>query len=113
MTVMAPRSSTTARVSRNARSAGGRCEPTTASTASANAMSVAIGIAQPLWTWLSLEVMARKMRAGMTMPPSAASDREHRLSRVTQSANDQFPLQFKACDEEEDREQAISGPLLE
>ena len=41
------RSSTTARVSRNARSAVGRFEPTTASTASANAMSVAAGTAQP------------------------------------------------------------------
>ena len=41
------RSSTTASVSRNARSAVGRLEPTTASTASANAMSVAAGTAQP------------------------------------------------------------------
>ena len=47
MIVMASRSSTTARVSRNRRSALGRCEPTIASTATANAMSVAVGIAQP------------------------------------------------------------------
>ena len=47
MIVIASRSSTTARVSRNVRSAAGRWVPMTASTASANAMSVAVGIAQP------------------------------------------------------------------
>ena len=47
MTVMASRSSTTARVSRNVRSALGRWVESTASTASANAMSVAVGTAQP------------------------------------------------------------------
>ena len=47
ITVMASRSSTTARVSRKVRSAVGRCVDSTASTASANAMSVAIGTAQP------------------------------------------------------------------
>jgi hypothetical protein len=41
------RSSTTASVSRNARSDTGRCEPATASTARAKAMSVAAGIAHP------------------------------------------------------------------
>ena len=41
---MAIRSSTTARVSRKIRRAVGRCEPMTASTATANAMSVAVGI---------------------------------------------------------------------
>ena len=44
---MASRSSTTASVSKNARRAVGRAEPITARTASANAMSVAAGIAQP------------------------------------------------------------------
>ena len=47
MIVMASRSSTTARVSRKVRSAAGRWVLITASTASANAMSVAVGIAQP------------------------------------------------------------------
>ena len=47
MIVIASRSSTTARVSRNVRSAAGRCVLMTASTASANAMSVAVGIAHP------------------------------------------------------------------
>ena len=47
MMVIAMRSSTTARVSRNERSAEGRDEPMTASTARAKAMSVAVGIAHP------------------------------------------------------------------
>ncbi len=47
MIVMAMRSSTTARVRRNERSPDGRCEPMTASTARAKAMSVAVGMAQP------------------------------------------------------------------
>jgi len=45
--LIARRSSTTARVSRKIRSGLGSEEPTTARTATANAMSVAVGIAQP------------------------------------------------------------------
>ncbi|SII97420.1 Uncharacterised protein [Mycobacteroides abscessus subsp. abscessus] len=48
MMAMARRSSTTARVRRKVRSAGGRNLPTIAMIATANAMSVAAGIAQPL-----------------------------------------------------------------
>ena len=47
MMTMATRSSTTASVSRNERSALGRWLPTTARTARAKAMSVAVGTAQP------------------------------------------------------------------
>ena len=44
---IAIRSSTTARVSRKTRIAEGRKVPTAASTDTANAISVAVGIAQP------------------------------------------------------------------
>ena len=47
MTMMDPRSSAMASVSRNARTACGSPDPTMASTARAKAMSVAIGMAQP------------------------------------------------------------------
>src|SRR5699024_9349917 len=47
ITMIAPRSSTIARVSRKARRLGGRRGATTASTATAKAMSVAIGTAHP------------------------------------------------------------------
>jgi hypothetical protein len=48
MIVTATRSSTTARVSRNVRSAVGRWVLTMARIARAKAMSVAVGIAQPI-----------------------------------------------------------------
>ncbi len=47
MSTIASRSSTTASVSRKARSDDGSCVPITASTARAKAMSVAVGTAQP------------------------------------------------------------------
>src|SRR6478752_4937842 len=75
MTVMARRSSTTARVSRNARSAVGRWVDSTASTASANAMSVAIGTAHPsrFSGRPAARLMAMKIAAGTTIPPTAAA----------------------------------------
>lgn len=48
MMPMAVRSSTTARVRRKIRNAAGRCELIKARTATAKAMSVAVGIAHPL-----------------------------------------------------------------
>ena len=73
------RSSTTASVSRNARRAVGRLDPTTASTASANAMSVAAGIAQPsgLAAGCSVdgEVDQRPVRRPRTPPPPPAPRR--------------------------------------
>ena len=47
ISTMAPRSSMTASASRKMRSAGGAPRPSSASTPSANAMSVAVGIGQP------------------------------------------------------------------
>ena len=73
MIVIAMRSSTIARVSRNTRSAGGRKRPTTAITATAKAMSVAVGIAQPDAASASPAVKSRKISAGATTPPAAAA----------------------------------------
>ena len=75
MTVIASRSSTTASVSRNVRSAVGRCVDTTASTASAKAMSVAVGTAQPVEVlgMPAPTLIATKIAAGTTMPPTAAA----------------------------------------
>src|SRR5512144_2147970 len=71
MTVIAPRSSATARVSRNARSGVGSADPITARSASANAMSVAIGTAQPAVA--ARPATARYSPAGTTIPASAAA----------------------------------------
>ena len=57
MIVMAMRSSTTARVSRKARRAVGRPLPKMVSTATAKAMSVATGTAQPLGSPAELRVL--------------------------------------------------------
>lgn len=63
-----------ASVSRNTRRAGGRNLPTTAITATANAMSVAVGIAQPRRaSEPPAALITTKMRAGTTTPPIAAA----------------------------------------
>jgi hypothetical protein len=76
MMVIAMRSSTTARVRRNERSADGRCVAMTARTARANAMSVAVGIAQPRNTSPSppaSPAVTAYSRAGRTTPQAAAA----------------------------------------
>src|SRR5680860_504806 len=73
MIVIASRSSTTARVSRKVRSAEGRWEPMMASTARANAMSVAVGMAQPVMSPDPPRFTAAYSRAGRRTPPTAAA----------------------------------------
>lgn len=70
---IANRSSTTARVSRKARSALGREVPITASTASANAMSVAVGTAQPAREPASAVLVSVYTSAGTAIPHRAAT----------------------------------------
>ena len=71
---MASRSSTTARVSRKMRRALGSLEPITASTATAKAMSVAVGMAQPRSiSGPELNAIAVKITAGTMTPPTAAA----------------------------------------
>jgi hypothetical protein len=77
MIVMAMTSSTTASVSRKERSASGRKEPSTASTASAKAISVAVGMAHPPCMAFASPpanfTAPRKTRAGTTTPQIAAT----------------------------------------
>ena len=122
MIVMAMRSSTTARVSRNERSALGRCVPMTASTASANAMSVAVGIAQPrsmppsslaLSPWLISAAVTTNRIAGSATPHTAAAIGQRGLAPVGQVARDELALELDAGDEEEDGEQAVGRPGAE
>ena len=117
MIVMAMRSSTTARVSRKDRSADGRCVPMTASTARAKAMSVAVGMAQPPST--SPDAVAEAAGDGEEdqgrhgHAAHRGGDRQRRLGRVAQVADHELALELEPGDEEEDREQAVGGPLLE
>jgi hypothetical protein len=71
-TAIAATSSTVAKLSRNTRALAGRWEPTTASTASAKAMSVAIGIAHARPAPAVPPMMTAAIPAGTTTPPSAA-----------------------------------------
>ena len=73
MIVIASRSSTTARVSRNVRRPEGRWVLISARMATANAMSVAVGIAQPCRAPESPRFQATKNAAGTSIPPRAAT----------------------------------------
>ncbi len=112
MTVMASRSSTTARVSRKVRSAVGRWVDSTASTARANAMSVAMGTAQPprFSGCPAARLTAMKIPAGTSMPPMAAAIGSAARPRITQIARDELALEFHPDHEEEDRQQPVGRP---
>ena len=74
MITMAARSSITASAVRNTRKPGGTREPSSASAPSENAMSVAVGTAQPRGASPPrIHASARKMPAGTTTPPAAAN----------------------------------------
>jgi hypothetical protein len=100
MIVIASRSSTTASVSRNVRSALGRCVDSTASTASAKAMSVAIGTAHPsrFSCWPAMRFVVMKMAAGTTIPPTAAA-----MGSAARAGSRRSP----ATNSEKDRQQAV------
>src|SRR5680860_1436833 len=67
---IAPRSSMIAREVRNTLSEFGILDPNSDSTPSANAMSVAVGTAQPRQVSGVSKLTAKKMRAGASMPPA-------------------------------------------
>ena len=115
MIVIASRSSTTASVRRNVRSAVGRCVDSTASTASANAMSVAIGTAQPsrFSGCPAIRLMPTKIGGGHDHPADGGRDRQGGTRRVAQIAGDELALEFQSHDEEEDGQQSVGGPLRE
>ena len=112
MMQIATRSSTTARVSRNSRSADGRREPTTASTATANAMSVAVGIAQPrIVSAARAQVDQHVEQRRHRHPAERRRDRHDRAVQAPQVARDELLLQLQADQEEEDRQQAVRRPV--
>ena len=116
MIVIATRSSTTASVSRKLRSAEGRWVPITASTASANAMSVAVGIAQPAQriTLRAQEGDGHGIHEGGEGDAAqGGGDGQRGLGRRAELADEELALELEAGDEEEEREQAVGGPLAE
>ena len=111
MMMIANRSSTTARVSRNVRSGAGRCVEITARTASAKAMSVAVGIAQPRGTGAAGERQVEHRRHDHAA--DGRGDRHDGALGVAQVAGDELPLQLEPGDEEEDRQEPVGGPRTE
>ena len=115
MMVIASRSSTTARVSRNIRSADGRWVLITASTASAKAMSVAVGIAHPVRPAPPPAVVtATKISAGTAIPPTAAATgsaarRGSRRSPATNSRLSSSPATKKKIASSPSAAQAARG----
>src|ERR687897_155301 len=102
MTVMASRSSTTARVSRNVRSAVGRWVLITASTARAKAMSVADGIAQPSSAPSGPpQVKQQENRCGNHHPADRRGDGQRGTSWFAEVTRDELPLELQPGDEEE------------
>ena len=82
----------------------------TASTASANAMSVAVGIAQPPAASpprLTSDVAGRRGRHAT----DRGGDRHRGPARVAEVTGDELALEFQPSHEEEDRQQAVGGPL--
>ena len=107
---MAPMSSTIASVSRNSLRLAGTRGPSSASTPTANAMSVAIGIAQPS-SPSPPTLMATNRSAGTTMPPTAATAGSAARLAVAQLAGDQLALDLEPDDEEEDGHQRVVDPV--
>ena len=98
-----------ASVSRKARSAVGSADPRTASTASANAMSVAIGTAQPCGAPGSARD-GEVDSGGDDHAADRGDHRQHGLGGPAQLADDELALELEAGDEEEDRQQPVRRP---
>ena len=111
--MIAIRSSATASVSRNVRSAAGRCEPITARTASAKAMSVAAGMAQPVRAAGSPRVHSDVDQRGDGHPADGCDHRHQGRLRVAEVTGDELALELEADEEEEHRQQPVSGPVAD
>ena len=83
----------------------------TARTATANAMSVAVGMAQPRIapspTWA---VKATKISGGHHHAADRGGDGQRGTAGVAQVTGDELALEFEADDEEEDGQQPVGGP---
>jgi hypothetical protein len=109
MMVIASRSSTPARVSRNVRNAAGRWVLITASTARAKAMSVAVGMAQPARArcWCERDID----QGGHGHASDGGGHGQRSPARIAQVPGHELPIELQLGDEEEDREQAVGGGL--
>lgn len=92
------------------RSTGGRREPMIASTATANAISVAVGIAPPL---LQLRVRPHDQDVQQRRDRDttrSGGDRDDRGADVSEVTGNELAFEFEPDEEEEDRQQPVCGP---
>ena len=88
----------------------------TASTASAKAMSVAVGMAHPRRaspSAPSARTTPTKTSAGMMTPPTAAVTGTAALATCAQLTDEELALELEPGDEEEDGEQTVRRPVPE
>ena len=98
---------TTASVSKNVGSADGSREPTTARTASANAVSVAVGDRPAARVSAVAKVDGEVQPGRYRDAAERRGDRERREPWVAKVAGDELALELEAGDEEEDRQQPV------
>ena len=84
-----------------------------ASTASAKAMSVAVGIAQPVERAVGAERDQHVDQRRHGHAADGGQDRQGGPLRVAQVAGDELALELEPDDEEEDRQQPVRGPGAE
>ena len=84
-----------------------------ARTASAKAMSVATGMAQPWPAPGEPQATTTNTSAGATMPHTAATTGRAASRAVPQGPDDELALELQAGDEEEDGQQPVARPVLE
>ena len=89
---------------------GGSPRPTSASTPSANAMSVAVGIGHPSVSPGS-RTTSKEEQGGHDHTADGGDRRDERLPRAVQLAVRELVTQLDRGEEEEDREQAVGDPV--
>ena len=105
-------SSAIASASKNTLMLAGIRRLSSARTPTANAMSVAMGMPQPSAP-SDPPAMARKITAGVIMPPERRGRRQQGSARRRQLAMHQLALDLQPGEEEEQRHQAVVHPLLQ
>ena len=113
ISAIASRSSTTAIESSSTRTPDGQRGPTSASTPSANAMSVATGIAHAPSSRGRAARDGERDERGHDHAADGGEDRQRGGAAVGQFADDQLALELEPGDEEEDGQQPVRGPVAE
>ncbi len=96
---------------KNTLSEFGILDPNNDSTPSAKAMSVAVGIAHPRHVSGLCQLMAKKISAGASIPPSAAMQGNARRGPAVEFPDEDFALDLEPDQQEEQRHQPVIDPM--